>query len=313
MVDQPAPPLPPWLARLFPLARRMHVIDDGPDAGRRIHYVDHGPRDAPAIVMCHGNPTWSFLWRKVIDELPQMRCLAPDLLGLGLSDKLPNEADHTYERHLDALGDWLRALDLPRFVLVGQDWGGPLVTGLGRRLSERVAGIVLANTSVLVPQRPRGTWFHRFARLPLVSRPAFRWLGAPQNMLWVAQGDRRSIRGDVARAYRWPLRHRRDRAAPLGLARMVPDGPHHPSLAPMRAAEAWVRAFEGPTALVWGTRDPILGRALRRHREAFPHAPVTETEAGHFLQEEVPAAVAAAIADVAARAGVAAARPPSAD
>ena len=313
MVDQPAPPLPDWLARLFPLTRCVHVIDDGADAGRRIHYVDHGPRDAPAVVMCHGNPTWSFLWRKVIAELPDMRCLAPDMLGLGLSDKLPREDDHTYVRHLDALTDWLRALDLPRVILVGQDWGGPIAMGLGQRLPDRVSGIVLANTSVLVPRRPRGTWFHRFARLPVVSRPVFRWLGAPQKLLWVAQGDRRSIRGDVARAYRWPLRHLRDRAAPQGLARMVGDRPDHPSVAPMRETEAWVRGFEGPIALVWGTRDPILGRALRRHREAFPDAPVTETDAGHFLQEEVPAAIAAAIADVAARAGVASARPLSTD
>jgi pimeloyl-ACP methyl ester carboxylesterase len=192
-------------------------------------------------------------------------------------------------------------------VLVGQDWGGALAAALGARVPERVAGVVLANTSVLLPSRPRGTWFHRLARVPGISELLFRGLGLPQAALWVAQGDRGSIRGDVARAYRWPLRRLADNAAPLALARMVPGGPGHPSVPALRRGEAWIRGFNdqgGPIALVWGERDPILGKALARHAEAFPRATVTRTQAGHFLQEEVPEALAAAIVDVARRAGL---------
>lgn len=299
-----APPLPDWLAAAFVPTRGAYTLQHGVDVGRRLAFVDHGSRQAPAVVMLHGNPTWSFVWRKVIAALPRLRCVAPDLLGLGLSSILPRVEDHSIDRHAEALVELLDALQLPRYVLVGQDWGGAMLTAIGRRRPDRVAGVVLANTSVLVPERPRGTAFHRFARRPLVSTLAFRGLGLPQSMLWLAQGDPRSLlRGPAARAYRWPLRRRRDRVAPLAMARMVPDGPDHPSMAPLRAGQRWIEGFDGPMALVWGVRDPILGRALRSHERAFPRAPVTTTTAGHFLQEQVPRALATAIEDVVARAG----------
>lgn len=288
---------------MLPYRRRAYALAHGPDATRRIHFVDEGSPEAPAVVMLHGNPTWCVLWRKVIAALPRCRCIAPDLLGLGLSSVLPAISDHSIDRHADALVELLDALALPRYVLVGQDWGGPMLTAIGLRRPARVAGVVLANTAVVLPERPRGTAFHRFARVPVVSDVVFRGLGFPQAMLWTVQGDRRSLlRGPEAAAYRWPLRHRHDRIAPLALARMVPDGPEHPSVAPLRRGQAWIEGFDGPMALVWGTRDPILGRALRRHEAAFPRAPITTTAAGHFLQEEVPHALAAAIEDVIARA-----------
>ncbi|MFZ6180607.1 alpha/beta fold hydrolase [Nannocystis pusilla] len=296
------PELPAWLAALLPLRRRASVLADG----CQIHRIDHGEADAPVVLLLHGNPTWSFLWREVIARLPGLRCVAPDLLGFGLSSRIALH-EHTVERHVDALAELVEALDLRRFVLVGQDWGGALGPVLAARMPERVAGVVLGNTSVVLPPRPRGTWFHRFARTPVVSDLAFRGLGFPQNALWVAQGDRRSIRGPVARAYRWPLRRLSDRSGPLALARMVPDSLEHPSIAPLRRGEAWLREFVaagGPLALVWGERDPILGRALARHETAFPTASVTRTRAGHFLQEEVPEALAAAIREVADRAGL---------
>lgn len=295
-----APDLPRWLAEAMPLRRRAYELDEGIDAGRCLHFVDEGEADpeTPAVVMLHGNPTWSFLWRKVIAALPRPRCVAPDLLGLGLSSILPRVGDHSVDRHADALTALLDALELRRVVLVGQDWGGALAASVGARRPERVAGVVLANTSVLVPDRPLTSTFHRFARLPLLSDLAFRGLGFPQSTMWMAQGDRDLLWGTAARAYRWPLRRRRDRIAPLAMARMVPDGPDHPSLPALRRGQAWIEGFGGPMALVWGTADPILGRALRRHERAFPRAPVTVTEAGHFLQEQVPKALAAAIEDV---------------
>ncbi|MEM7160322.1 MAG: alpha/beta fold hydrolase [Myxococcota bacterium] len=300
----PPPALPPWLTAELPHDRRGYELERGLDAGRSLHLIDDGPRDAPVVVMLHGNPTWSFLWRKVIAALPGRRCIAPDLLGLGLSYKLPKLADHSVERHVDAIAELLDALDLGRYVLVGQDWGGALLPSIAARAPERVAGIVLANTTVVVPKDlSRSTAFHRFARMPLVAEFAFQTLGLAHRMLWTAQGDFRSLRSGVeARAYRWPLRNRRERAAPLALARMVPSTPDHPSVAPLRQGQAWIESFEGPMALVWGTRDPVLGRALKKHERTFPRAPVTLTKAGHFLQEQVPGALAAAIEDVLERA-----------
>ena len=296
-----APPLPLFIAAQLPLHRRAYALREGVDEGRKVHYIDEGPAKGPTVVLQHGNPTWSFLWRRVIAELDGFRLIAPDLLGLGFSDRLPRLADHTVDRHADAIADLVTALDLEDVILVGQDWGGPIIAAVGARLPQRVSGLVLANTAVALPKIPRGTAFHRFARLPILADLVFRSLGFPQNAMRFTQGDKSSIRGDVARAYCWPLRRWSRRVAPLALARMVPDSLQHASMPALRRAEAWALGFTGPTALVWGERDPILGRALGRHERAFPNATVTRTGAGHFLQEEVPEAIAAGIRDVAAR------------
>lgn len=301
MAFVPPPPLPDFLRARLPFERGAYRLEGGSWAGRRVHFLDHGPRGARPVLLLHGNPTWSFLWRRVIRRLPELRCVAPDLVGLGLSDKPWRVSAHRLESHVEAVGELVRVLGLRNLVLVAQDWGGCIGSALAAREPQRVAGAVFGNTAVIAPTRWHGTRFHRFARMPGVSSLAFRWLGFPLGSLHRAQGDPTSLRGEVARAYRWPLRRLRDRAAPLGLARMVPDGPEHPSVAPILEGDAWLRGFAGPLALVWGTRDPILGRALKRHEEALPQAPVTRTEAGHFLQEEVPEALSAAILDVVQR------------
>lgn len=303
MPSSQTPDLPAFLAQDIPWNRRTYQLESGPDRGKIIHFIDHGNSDAQPVILQHGNPTWCFLWRKVIARLDpeRFRCLAPDLLGFGLSGTLNRASDHTLERHLQAMREWAENLQLAKgAILVGQDWGGPLAIGMGMVLPE-VSGGVLANTSILVPKRPLGTSFHKFARMPLVSDVAFRLAGFPLLILGRVQGDPKSISGHVARAYRWPLPLGR-RAGPLGLARMVPSSPGHPSVAPLREIEAWCRAFDGPMALVWGERDPILGRALKKHVEAFPRASTTRTKAGHFLQEEVPDEIVLAIESVADRA-----------
>ena len=227
-------------------------------------------------------------------ELDGFRRVAPDLLGFGMSDKIPLRA-HGLTEHVDTLEWLIRELDLRNIILVGQDWGGPMVTALGARCPDRVSGVVLGNTSVLVPQRPRGTAFHRFARMPFISDVVFRGLGFPLGVLHRAQGDPRTLQGSVGRAYRWPLRGWGARAGPLALARMVPGEPGHPSLVELARGEEWIRGFDGPVSLIWGMRDPILGRALPRHEAALPRARVVRTQAGHFLQEEVPREFVSAI------------------
>lgn len=287
--------LPDFVRREYPFHTR-----EVPTAFGRLHVVDEGA--GRPVLFVHGNPTWSFLWRKVLRALGDagLRLVAPDLLGLGLSDKPRRVGWHQLERHGAALLELVERLELSDVVLVAQDWGGPVGCWMAAHAGGRVTGLVLLNTSVLVPRHFRATAFHRFARVPLVSDVAFRLLGFPLPVLGRVQADAKSISGDVARAYRWPLRHLGDRAAPLALARMVPSHAQHPSVGPLREVDAWVRAFDGPAELVWGVRDPVLGRALGRHREALPHARVTEVEAGHFLQEEVPGEIAEAVRRVAA-------------
>ncbi len=295
------PALPDFLVPELPFQRFAYRLQKSAGKGYLMHGIDEGPRDAPVVWMQHGNPTWSFLYRKVIQALPpgRFRCIAPDLIGFGLSDKWPKTSNHQLDRHISTLVELAEALEISSMLVVGQDWGGPTVMGLSARGPAEVKGVVLGNTSVLVPLRPRGTPFHKFSRLPILSDLIFRGFGFPQNILARVQGDRSSIKGVVDRAYRWPLRRIKDRAGPLALARMVPNSLEHPSMKPLQEGEDWLRQFEGPIALVWGERDPILGKLLMRHAEAFPQAQVTRTQAGHFLQEEVPQAIADAIVHVA--------------
>ena len=165
---------------------------------------------------------------------------------------------------------------------------------------ERLSGLVVLNTALSEPKPDfKATAFHRFGRLPIVSDFAYRVLGFPQIALGTAQGDRSSIKGDVARAYRYPLRNRLQNQAPLALTRMVPDSLHHPSIPALRRVGEFVRSYQGPAEIVWGDRDPVLGRARNHISRMLPQAEVTRTQAGHFLQEEVPKEIATAILRVA--------------
>lgn len=295
-----APPLPGWLDRQLPFRRSL--VDVG--AGLRMHVMEQGV--GRPVLLLHGNPSWGYLWRKVATALAgaPLRLVMPDLIGLGLSDKPRRAEAHTLANHARWVGALIDALGLQGLVFVGQDWGGPIGLRALADRPERAAALVLANT-VIGPPRPgfRATAFHRFARLPLVSDLAFRLGGVPQNAMTLAQGDRASIRGEVARAYRWPLRRLRDRVAPLALARMVPDSLRHPSVPELQRCLDFVDGFSGPIALVWGERDPILGRVLGFVEKRLPQARVTRTRAGHFLQEEVPDAIAEAVRDVTRRLG----------
>ena len=294
-----APALPDWLARQLPFRRSLVDVGDG----LRMHVMEQG--EGRPVVMLHGNPTWGYLWRKVAAALAgePLRIILPDLVGLGLSDKPRDPAAHTLENHARWFGALLDTV-VPdgRFIFVGQDWGGPIGLRALADRADRVAGLVIANT-VIGPPRPgfRPTAFHRFARMPIISDVAFRVLGFPQTTMSWAQGDKRSIRGDVARAYRWPLRRFADRVAPLAMARMVPDSQSHPSIAGLERCQAFVDGFTGPIALVWGDRDPVLGGVRSWLEKRLPSAPMTRTQAGHFLQEEVPAELAAAVRDVTRR------------
>jgi cis-3-alkyl-4-acyloxetan-2-one decarboxylase len=313
----PAPSLPAWIERQLPEVpggfRRFRVRVEG----RHLHVMTAGPADALPVLLLHGNPTWGFLWRKVVAELldpagydPALRLVMPDLIGLGFSDKPRNPAVHTLENHARWIGGVIDGVVLApsrpssheRLLYVGHDWGGPIGLRALADRPERLAGLVLLNTAA-GPPRPgfRPTKFHRFARSP-AAPIAFRLLGFPQRALHTAQGDRDSMRGEVARAYRWPLRGWSRNAAPLALARMVPDSLDHPSVPALERCHELVESFDKPSAIVWGERDPVLGRLLARIERVLPRAEVTRTQAGHFLQEEVPREIAAAIRKVAARA-----------
>ena len=294
----PLPEIPHWIARQLPRGMRRYRVDVG---GHAMHVMEAG--EGLPVLMLHGNPTWGFLYRKVAAELrgEPFRLIVPDLIGLGFSDKPRSADEHGLDAHARWLGALLDGLHIEGLVFVGHDWGGPI--GL-RALADRPGlanGLVLLNT-VVGPPRPgfRPSTFHRLARMPVVSDVLFRGLGFPLRSLHKVQGDPGSLAGDVARAYRFPLRGLRNNVAPLALARMVPNTTAHPSMPALAKCQAFFEAFAGPVALVWGERDPILGRVVSWLEKLKPQARVTRTPAGHFLQEEAPQAIADAVRAVAA-------------
>lgn len=297
--------LPDWIAAQLPPGVHHHDVDV---VGAQMHAMVWGPATGHTVVLVHGNPTWGFLWREVVRAIraqpggDTLRLVVPDLVGLGLSTK-PDAAAHTLPHHGAWLGALLDRLAPGPFVLVAQDWGGPIGLHAAASRRARLRGLVLGNTAIGPPAPSfKPTLFHRLAQMPIVSDMLFKVLGFPLGLLHTSQGDRTTIRGDVARAYRWPLRRLADRTAPLALARMVPDSQHHPSIAPLTTCEQVFRDAQVPIALVWGTKDPILGRVIGHIARLRPDATVTRTDAGHFLQEEVPDELAAAVLGVAARA-----------
>jgi haloalkane dehalogenase len=294
----PPPELPRFIERQLPPMSRYRV-----SVGQYSMHVMELGRGRP-VLMVHGNPTWGFLYRKVVQALmgEPLRLIVPDLIGLGFSDKPQDAAEHTLENHAHWLSRLIDGLALKNAIFVGQDWGGPIGGLAFSMVPNAMTGAVILNT-VLGPPKAgaKPTAFHRFARLPGVSTAVFRGLGFPQRGMHLAQGDKRSVRGAVAKAYRHPLRGWRASVAPLALARMVPPDLNHPSVPQLEQLHAWISDWRGPCEVVWGTRDPILGRLKNRIARTLPEPRVTATEAGHFLQEEVPEDIAAAIRRVAAQ------------
>ena len=271
--------------------------------GKEMSWLERG--SGRPVVFLHGNPTWGFLWRKVMLALDASayRCLAPDLMGLGYSSRIGAE-EHTLEAHAAWFGGWLDAMQLRDIIVVAQDWGGPIAL---RALADRpglAAAIVLTNTVAGPPRADaRPTLFHRFAHSRGLADLVFRLGGFPQRTLWMAQHDRSSISGEVAAAYMAPLRGLSQNVAPLALARMVPLGVDHPSRAGLARCRDFIAGFGGPIELVWGVRDTILGRVISHLERTLPGARVSRHEAGHFSPEEIPGPIADAVRSAAARIG----------
>ena len=134
----------------FPFEPHYLMVPDGEGGRLRLHYVDEGPKDAEPVLMMHGEPSWSFLYRKMIPVFLQAgyRAVAPDLVGFGRSDKPADRVDYTYNRHVEWVQAWLEQVDLKRITLVCQDWGGLIGLRLLAARPERFARAVVANTGL---------------------------------------------------------------------------------------------------------------------------------------------------------------------
>ena len=267
-------------------------------AGLRVHYLDEGRADAAVTWLClHGQPTWSYLYRKMIPLFSAAghRVIAPDLLGFGRSDKPVDESVYSFDFHREMLRALIERLDLRGVRLVCQDWGGLLGLTLPMASPERFAGLLVMNTGLGTGDLPLGDGF-----------TAWRAYNRSQHDLDIAGLMRRStpiLSEAEAAAYAAPFPDARYKAGVRRFPELVPDHLDAPGAALSREArEWWNTRWEHPSLMAIGMQDPVLGppamRYLHRQIRGCP-PPIEIAEAGHFVQEWGAPIAAAAISRLA--------------
>ena len=270
---------------LFPFQSRWF---DG--AGPRVHYIDEGA--GRPVVMFHGNPTWSFLYRKVIQQLSgRFRCVAMDYPGFGLSER-PSGYGYTSEEHARVIGKLVDHLNLDGFIVVGQDWGGPIGMTVAMERVSRVAGMVFANTWYW-PAKGSLVTFSL-----VMSSPPLQWLILHRNSFVnfiMPRSVATPMDANVFKSYQ-------DAQPNPEARRGVAEFPRQIRLArPMleRLAATAPKALGAkPMELVWAMKDPAFGseQVIARWQRDFPSANLTRlANANHYIQEDAPDAVAAAV------------------
>jgi haloalkane dehalogenase len=291
--DFEAFPLPDYAAKYLTDGYKSYFVEVEP--GIKVHVLEVG--SGFPVFLQHGNPTSGFLYRKVAEELPteRVRVIMPTLVGLGFSSKIP-ASEHTLDNHIRWINGVLQQLKLTELVYVGQDWGGPIGMGALARSPDLLRGAVLLNTGFNAPKEKMDlSRAHATVKTPVVGELLLEVFLSIFEQLPRMQGDPDSLPADVVELYGRPVRESGNEKAPLAMMRMVTDGPDHPSAAAMRVIEGYVQGLDIPAEIVWGMKDPILAKGLPLMKQNFPDAPVTETEAGHFLQEEVPVVITGAL------------------
>lgn len=289
-----ATPIPAWLAQLYPFAPKSFLTPKG----ARLSYLDEGPRADHAVLMLHGNPTWSFYYRDLVQRLaPTQRCIVPDHVGMGLSDK-PENYDYSLAGRIADLEALVDSLRLRSIDLVVHDWGGAIGFGLAARRPERIGRIVILNTVAFAVNRIP-------ARIALCKMPVIGpWLVRGANgfagpATWMAM-HRRALMTDERRGYLFPYDSWANRVAVSAFVRDIPMHPSHPSWAALAEAEKGLARFRDRRALiVWGGRDFCFDdRFLARWREYLPAASVHRiADAGHYVLEDAREDVVPRIAD----------------
>ena len=253
--------------------------------GLRMHYVDEGPR-AGAVVLClHGEPSWSYLYRKMIPGLVAagLRVIAPDLIGFGRSDKPTARAVYTYQRHVDWMAAFVDALSLRDVTLFCQDWGGLIGLRLVGEDPQRFARVVASNTFLPTGDEPPSSAFLAWQGFSQ-SVPAF-----PVGRI-ITGACARPVAPEVVAAYDAPFPDETYKAGARQFPLLVPTRPDDPASAPNRAAWDRLRTFDRPFLTAFADSDPITKGAdlvlqsAIRGAQGQPH--VTIARAGHFIQED---------------------------
>ena len=259
-----------------------HYVDVG---DMRMHYVDAGPADAPPVLLLHGEPSWAYLYRRMIPPIAEagLRAIAPDLIGFGRSDKPSEQSDYSYEKHVAWMKRFLEKLDLRNITLVCQDWGSLIGLRLTAENEERFDRIVLANGGL-----PTGDQV-----MPKVFRI---WRAFARFSPWfpigriIQSGTVSTLPPDVIAAYDAPFPDSTYKAGARAFPKLVPTTPDDPAASANRAAWEIFRKWQKPFLTAFSNRDPITRGADKAFLELVPGAKdqphTTIRNAGHFLQED---------------------------
>jgi len=286
-------PLPDYAAAMVNSNYKSYFIEVEP--GIKVHVLEVG--EGFPVFLMHGNPTSGFLYRKIVEDLPldSVRVIMPTSPGLGFSSKIP-ASEHKLENHIQWINTVLNELELKELIYAGQDWGGPIGMGALSFSPDLLKGAVILNTGFNAPTiNVDLSPAHATVKTPLIGELILEVFFSIFERLGGVQGNPESWTPELVELYGRPVIESGNSKAPLAMMRMVTDGPTHPSTSSMIKIENYVKTLDIPAEIVWGINDPILGKALPRMQENFPKAPVTKTDAGHFLQEEVPAEIAEAL------------------
>jgi len=268
--------------------------------GLRVHHVDEGPPDADPVLLLHGEPSWSYLYRKMIPVITNAghRAVAPDFIGFGRSDKLVNRDDYSYQMHVDILAEFVERLDLRRITLFGQNWGGLIGLRVAAEHPERFARIVAANTGLATGDMRPPEAFLRWQRLSQEVPE----LDIGRLINWACVTD---LPPEVVAAYDAPFPDNRYKTGARVFPALVPTSPDDPASEANRRAWEVFRQWEKPFLTAFSDGDPITRGGDRIFQSQVPgtrgQPHTTITGAGHFLQEDKGEELAAAIVDFIAR------------
>lgn len=271
----------------FPHTPRYIDVPDERFGTLRMAFIDEGPADAPAVLMLHGMPTWSFLYRKLIAPVAAagFRAVVPDYIGFGRSDKPADRTHYTYARHVAWTRALIEALGLERITLLAQDWGGPIGLRILGELPARFAGVVVANTLLPTFEPPPSgiaDWPGEAIRAWSASTRALGDLNVSAHVFGVAP--------EAARAYDAPFPDASYKAGVLEFPALIPVRPDMPGIAENRRAWRVLERFERPFLTAFSDGDPFTKAWEAVFRARVPGARgQAHTEiagAGHFLQEE---------------------------
>ena len=254
-------------------------------SGAQMHYLDEG--SGPVVVLLHGNPTWSFYYRNLVQSLTAagFRCVVPDHIGCGLSDK-PQDYAYTLAQRITDVEELLGHLEIDRYSLVVHDWGGAIGCGLAGRSPDRLDKLVLLNTGAF--RSKRIPWRIAAVKTPLLGEAAIRGLNAFAGpAAWMSVTRR--LNSAVKQGFLWPYRSWADRVAVWNFVKDIPLGSGHPSYTELTEVESGLASLANkPISIVWGGRDFCFNRHfLARWQRIFPRAKTTLLEdCGHYVLED---------------------------